>query len=169
MRVRYARWVSRAVSGLLILLSIGAQEAIASGSSQVGANTEHLRVIAESIRPFFADSADERAFHSEWRAENQPIVDAAAPSLEAALVAAAAESGLVLAGWSESLPEAWAWAEPGHQMSPEVVCAAGPCRLRLQVKSGWMMSVEIALEQTPSREVTAQLEAIFSEVLSAQR
>ncbi len=160
--------VPRASIGILLLsVALSASEAVASGSSQVEASAEHLRVTAGSIRPIFADATDESAFHSEWKAENQPIVDAAAPRLEAALVELAAGTGLALAPWSEALPEAWSWAEAGHAQSPEVVCAAGPCRLRLQAHGGWMMSVEVALERAPPREATAQLETCFEEALKA--
>lgn len=142
----------RVVVALLLALP---WEAHTSGSSTVTAQGAHLAVSLESARKIFdaRDGGHEMEWHAEWVRENQSAVDAALPRLEPALKEAAAKEGVTLAGYDAALPEAWAWASPEHDRSPERVCVAG-CRIRLQLWSANVsgapaMEVEVAVGKAP--------------------
>ena len=134
---------------VLVLLPL---EAHTSGSSTVRAEGAHLAVSFESPRKSFEESSDEAEWHAGWVRQHQPDVDAALVKLEPALLAAADKTAL--APYAEALPEAWGWAPPDHERSPQSVCTSA-CRVRLQLwgagDSGVpSMEVSVAFASAPA-------------------
>jgi hypothetical protein len=156
-----------------------------SGSSKVSAHTDHLRVSAESVRMIFSDPEDERSFHDDWRRTTQPLVDEAARRLAPVLETFAKKkkkkkkkrwgrATWTLAPWDPSLPEAWSWARPDERLSPEQVCAQGPCRCAFQIPPVGpnreplllsFASVEVAVAEPPPRESIEHLVQAFTAAL----
>ena len=120
-----------------------------SGSTTVLAATVPPTVSFSSPSMVFGPEGDESGWHRSFRKENQPAVDGLAPQLEAVVAARAKGIQWTLAPHAETLPEAWSWADPDYPMSPEVVCAAGPCRIKLEMlRTGY--NVEVAATKAPS-------------------
>jgi hypothetical protein len=147
-----------AICVIFLLLS---GEAYTSGSSTVSATGPSLKVSLSSPSMIFAESDQEYHWHSDWKIRSQPEVDAAIQAISPVLD----RYRLPLAPWSEDLPVAWSFAEPGSAQDPVVVC--GSCRLLLEPGRS-MFEVEVALSAPVDRFIVKKLEVAIARALGVE-
>lgn len=146
--------------GPLALLVSG--EAVASGSSHVEASSGAVRIAADTPSITFVEEGDERSFHTSWRDDAQPLVDAAAARAAAEVASWTKKERRLLCPWSADLRVAQSWADPSEAWSleatPGPVSYSTPAGL-VGAPPMTISMVELAFAEPPSRAVADALVA----------